>query len=349
VILEQSTSEKLFLIDCLNYGEYTMLSFVQPVHVLNSWKDILTAYLITMRPYLMFISGITGIVGLSFIPHPDGRVILFVSIASFLAYGFGQALTDCFQIDTDVLSAPYRPLTQGKISRRFVLILSCSGLIFCLAAFASLNPVNLPIGIAAAVGLATYTPFKRKWWAGPLYNAWIVALLCFMAYLSGKTNQFPIPFVSTLLVVFFGYANFVLAGYFKDIEADRATGYKTFPVVFGRRIASAVSLILMMVTLGFAGLTIFMSLPVGGNPTAPVAAILFALTGSVTGIMGQVRLYLVRGDNDAHQAISCVVHTYVLLLASISCCNKPEWGIYLIMFYMLFNIFIYKRPSETQI
>jgi hypothetical protein len=105
----------------------------------------------------------------------------------------------------------------------------------------------------------------------------------------------------------------------------------------------------MMVTWGFAGLTIFMSLPVGGNPTAPVAAILFALAGSVTGIMGQVRLYLVRGDKDAHQAISCVVHTYVLLLASISCCNKPEWSIYLIMFYILFNIFINKRPSETQI
>ena len=37
-----------------------------------------------------------------------------------------------------------------------------------------------------------------------------------------------------MAATFFGYANFVLAGYFKDIEADRATGYRTFPVVFGR-------------------------------------------------------------------------------------------------------------------
>ena len=38
---------------------------------------------------------------------------------------------------------------------------------------------------------------------------------------------------AALLAVFFGYANFVLAGYFKDVDADRATGYHTLPVVFG--------------------------------------------------------------------------------------------------------------------
>jgi 4-hydroxybenzoate polyprenyltransferase len=35
------------------------------------------------------------------------------------------------------------------------------------------------------------------------------------------------------LLTLFAYANFVLIGYLKDISADRATQYKTFPVVFG--------------------------------------------------------------------------------------------------------------------
>ena len=38
-------------------------------------------------------------------------------VASFLAYGFGQALTDWFRRDTDRLSAPYRPLS-GSIQTK---------------------------------------------------------------------------------------------------------------------------------------------------------------------------------------------------------------------------------------
>jgi len=45
-------------------------------------------------------------------------------------------------------------------------------------------------------------------------------------------------FTSAVCAVFFGYANFVVMGYFKDISADRATGYRTFPVTFGWRAAA---------------------------------------------------------------------------------------------------------------
>ncbi|MGB5289679.1 MAG: hypothetical protein WBN42_14415, partial [Ignavibacteriaceae bacterium] len=75
----------------------------------------LKAYIITMRPYLMFVSGVTGIVGMSFAASRDPIKTSLIFIASFLSYGFGQALTDCFQIDTDSISSPYRPLTQGVV------------------------------------------------------------------------------------------------------------------------------------------------------------------------------------------------------------------------------------------
>ena len=85
------------------------------------------SYVVTMRPYLMFVSGITGIVGLSFADRVPPAEALLVSLASFLSYGFGQALTDCFQTDTDALSAPYRPLIQGVVSKRQVLSISLTG------------------------------------------------------------------------------------------------------------------------------------------------------------------------------------------------------------------------------
>jgi len=76
----------------------------------------LKAMVITMRPYLLFLSGITGIAGVAAVPGAPTPTVLLVFVASFLSYGFGQALTDCFQTDTDALSAPYRPLVRGTVS-----------------------------------------------------------------------------------------------------------------------------------------------------------------------------------------------------------------------------------------
>ena len=57
------------------------------------------------------------------------------------SYGFGQALTDCFQRDTDRLSAPYRPLVRGRISVAQVLLVSLAGLLASMGVLAYLNPI----------------------------------------------------------------------------------------------------------------------------------------------------------------------------------------------------------------
>src|SRR4030067_1807386 len=81
------------------------------------WK----AFWVTMRPYLIFVSGAAGLVGLAFIPRPEPWRLLLAFLPLLLSYGFGQALTDCFQIDTDSLSSHYRPLVRGIVSRRQAL------------------------------------------------------------------------------------------------------------------------------------------------------------------------------------------------------------------------------------
>lgn len=214
--------------------------------------DFAKDYIITMRPYLLFVSGVTGICGMSFISELSVSKAILIFLASFLSYGFGQALTDCFQTDTDSISSPYRPLTQGRISKSQVLVVSIAGLIFCISIFTIYNPVNLWWGALSGFGLATYTYFKRRFWSGPFYNAWIVAVLFLMAYLCGSdilTFTGNHNFIYGLSAVFWGYANFVLVGYFKDVEADRATGYNTFLVVFGRRLSSIASNIFGLMTI----------------------------------------------------------------------------------------------------
>ena len=316
--------------------------------------DFLRSYVITMRPYLLFVSGITGIAGLSFAPDLPILPLTILSVTFFLSYGFGQALTDCFQTDTDSLSSPYRPLTQGRIKKRDVLAVSLFGLLLSGIILTLFFPINLILSFVAIIGLATYTFFKRRWWGGPFYNAWIVALLCLIAYLAGcggaDTKMIWNPaLLATLATVFFGYANFVLTGYYKDISADRETGYNTLPVVFGLKTASVVSDLFASLTFIACGTTIFLTLPQGEGLTVNGYSLLFAIGGVFASLLAQIRLHRVSSENDAHEAITPVVHSYLLLLSAIATSQKPDWSIPLILFYMGFLLVMRLRPMKQQI
>jgi len=312
----------------------------------------LKAMIITMRPYLLFLSGITGIAGISAATGSSWITVLLVAVASFLSYGFGQALTDCFQTDTDAISAPYRPLVRGTVSKRSIFIASIAGLTFCCAVFAAGSIANLILGGVAVAGLATYTWFKRRWWGGPWYNAWIVVVLCVMAYLAGTgsgINVIPSSMLPLLALVFFGYANFVLSGYFKDIDADRQTGYNTFPVVFGRAAASVGSdllaagatcaLIVLLANRWDAGLT----------PVGIAGSMVFAVWGAVHTLRGQMLLHRNRVDAEAHVPIRHVVQSYMLYLSAAAAAYQPAWILPLAIFYAAFLVVLTHRTERSQI
>ena len=310
------------------------------------------AYFITMRPYLLFVSGVTGICGMSYIDELSLSKSILIFLASFLSYGFGQALTDCFQTDTDSISSPYRPLTQGRISKTQVLIVSITGLVLCISVFTFYNPMNLLLGILSGVGLATYTYFKRKFWSGPFYNAWIVGVLFLMAFLSGSDLSMITEnhkLVYGLSAVFWGYANFVLVGYFKDVEADRATGYNTFLVVFGRRLSSIASNIFGVLTI----LSVIFVFSYSNSferllEQSSIQIIILAL-GILIMFLCQVLVHFIKQDDESSNAISLSVHAYILLLTSIIVLNKNEWIIPMIIFYVLFNLTMIFRPAKNQI
>ncbi len=277
---------------------------------------------------------------------------ILIFLASFLSYGFGQALTDCFQTDTDSISSPYRPLTQGRISKTQVLTVSIIGLVLCISVFAFYNPINLLLGVLSGLGLATYTYFKRKFWSGPFYNAWIVGVLFLMAFLCGSELSMITEnhkLVYGLSAVFWGYANFVLVGYFKDVEADRATGYNTFLVVFGRRLSSIASNIFGVLTI----LSVIFVFSYSNSlerllEQSSIQIIILAL-GILIMFLCQVLVHFIKQDDESSNAISLSVHAYILLLSSIIVLNKNEWTIPMIIFYVLFNLTMIFRPAKNQI
>jgi len=315
--------------------------------------DFWRYYWVTMRPYLLFVSGITGIAGLSLSAETNPLRLALFSIIFFLSYGFGQALTDCFQTDTDSISSPCRPLVSGKVARKDIALVSVMGLVLGGAVLVWANLSIAIWAILSILGLATYTYFKRRWWGGPFYNAWIVGVLCLIGFLAGSgvagSRDINPALLTMIATAFFGYANFVLIGYYKDVSADRATGYNTFPVVFGFGLSSLVSdLFALLATLSFAASLFFINsaktTTVQFWPVVP-----FALAGLAMLVRAQFMAHRVTNETQAHKAISPIVHAFVLLLSALTVTARPGWALILLLYYLAFVLVLRVRPSKEQI
>jgi len=308
---------------------------------LGFWR----AYLITLRPYLCFVSAISGLVGIALAPAGHVARSSAAGIAFFFAYGFGQALTDVFQTDTDALSAPYRPLPRGLISRQQVFGVSVLGLMGCAAVFVVLNPSALIPCVMGVMGLIAYTPFKRRWWAGPACNSWIVALLPAIGWLSAHPRHFmpKTPALYWVMAsVFFSYAIFVVLGYLKDVEADRQTGYITFPVRFGRKATVLFSCTLLLVSM-------FCSFKLLRLTTTPASVLSFWITGC--GLLVGAHLYSWKAETDAeaHVGIGLSVRGYTVLHAAEAAAFQPNWLWPSLVLFLVFEASLRRRPERTQI
>ncbi|UCE06070.1 MAG: UbiA family prenyltransferase [bacterium] len=329
-----------------------MSNNIYPIPNLNFWK----AYWITMRPYLLFISGVAGMVGFAVGAERGIMPTIGAFVAFLFAYGFGQALTDCFQIDTDSISSPYRPLVQGVITKKQVLSVSLGGLLGCCFILFFLNPCTLILGVLCVFGLATYTYFKRRWWAGPFYNAWIVALLPIIGKMTtmNTNNSLSAMFENGILFpivisIFFSYANFVLMGYFKDILADRASGYHTFVVAYGWKkaaIGSDIFALASVLATGWAISNVLLNEMVFSSQWISIPiffAAIFAL------LSAQIGIHRINDEKKAHKPISNVVRGFILLHLAEICLIRPTWFIFSILFYIIFELTLKIRPEKGQV
>jgi len=320
-----------------------MANVPYPIYSGQFWK----AYLIHMRPYLLFVSGAAGLAGIAAAPVeplPLNFIVLgFLPL--FLSYGFGQALTDCFQVDTDRLSAPYRPLSQGIVSKKAIGTVSLIGLVAGVGVLVFLNPWNAIAGTLSILGLATYTFFKRRYWfAGPFYNAWIVALLPMIGYVAMDRTGLPEhlkEIVPVMALSFFAYTNFVLMGYLKDISADRATGYHTFPVVFGWNPTVWVGDVLVLLSAGWGAALTFS----GGW-----SKVVWGLA-TVIAVSGQIYAHITseKTETNASGPITATVRSFILWHLAVILAFKADWWPGLIVFYLLFEWTLWKRPSQAQV
>jgi 4-hydroxybenzoate polyprenyltransferase len=144
------------------------------------------------------------------------------------------------------------------------------------------------------------------------------------------------------LSVFFTYAVFVLLGYFKDVEADRRTGYETLPVRFGRPLSVGTSAVFCVLGLAASARL------VQGAVNPSVGGSLW-LAGVLLLAGAHLRILPTTRDDEAHPAIAMVVRGYVALHLGEAALLRPGLGWLVLALYVLFEAVLVRRPCRSQI
>jgi 4-hydroxybenzoate polyprenyltransferase len=152
-----------------------------------------------------------------------------------------------------------------------------------------------------------------------------------------------------MISIFFSYANFVLMGYFKDISADRASGYNTFVVTFGWKKAAIASDFFALFSVLAAGWGILKVLSLETLFARQGAALLVYAASVFVLILAQAGIHGIRDENKAHRPIAHVVRGFLLLHIAEIIALKPNWIFPSLLFYACFEIVLKMRPEKRQV
>jgi 4-hydroxybenzoate polyprenyltransferase len=156
--------------------------------------------------------------------------------------------------------------------------------------------------------------------------------------------------VPAALSVFFSYAIFVLLGYFKDVSADRATGYRTLPVVAGTRVSAAVSAVFAVLALA-ASVQLLGRLFVAGHPADLrfLAAAALWLAGAAAILGAHPFIHFLADEREAHRAIVWTVRGFVWLHTGEAAFARPALALPGILFCLMAEWALRVRPERSQV
>ncbi|MCK5306141.1 MAG: UbiA family prenyltransferase [Candidatus Omnitrophica bacterium] len=88
-------------------------------------KRIIISYVKSTRPYLFFVSGMAGLLGIVFSETiaSCGRTICIL-IVLFLGWGVNQVINDLLGLREDRINAPHRPLVSGELPIKAAVVIS---------------------------------------------------------------------------------------------------------------------------------------------------------------------------------------------------------------------------------
>lgn len=249
------------------------------MRILKKIYKFMAAYVVSMRLYYSFVTGIVGWIGVAYYKniHLGGLELDAFKQASilvllFLAWGINQIFNDFLGLEEDRINAPHRPMVTGELHPGAALGVSAA-LVFATGVFVFLflNPWAL-VPLAAGVVLN----FVYEWakghglWGNVIFGAMVSTGTVFGFTASGPVTLSSLggDFAALVGLVFLLSAVMTYFTYFKDLEGDQAAGKRTLVVQFGAERAGTLGLALSLLpVVGFGGLRALGLLTLPMTPT----------------------------------------------------------------------------------
>ncbi|ANY09784.1 ubiquinone biosynthesis protein UbiA [Pseudonocardia sp. HH130630-07] len=165
-------------------------------------------------------------------------------LAPVLGWLAGHYLGDYFDRDLDAIAKPHRPIPSGRLGARTALVCGIACAAASLLATTLVNWRILPVFACAFAGIVTYSlVFKQRGLAGNVNRGALSAL----ATVVGAMAVAPWPSWALLPVALgFGLHDTAsnLIGTVRDVDGDRAGGYRSVPVRHGTTTAVRLAAVL---------------------------------------------------------------------------------------------------------
>jgi len=214
-----------------------------------------TAHLQTWRLYTLWYVGFVGLAGAGLSPgrHEGIRLVAAWAVPT-LGWLGGHYLSDYFDRDLDAIAKPHRPIPSGRLPERTALACGVLAMV-TVAALAVLTGwrTSLIAVLAVAAVLAYGLRLKAAGIAGNLVRGALGALA--LLYGAACAPPFGWSVLVPFVVAFWLHDTCSnLVGTLRDVDGDRAGGYRTLPVTHGTATGARVALGLYLATVLAAAL-----------------------------------------------------------------------------------------------
>jgi 4-hydroxybenzoate polyprenyltransferase/geranylgeranylglycerol-phosphate geranylgeranyltransferase len=289
----------------------------------------LLAHIEMMRPYTLFYSGTLGFAAALFLSGGEAKTwrLALAFLVPTLGWLAGLYAGDYYDRDLDAIAKPHRPVPSGRVSAREAFGFMVGYIIVGYVLALVLSPLALLVAVLTTVfGIAYSKTFKRYAILGNLDRG---LLACFTVLFAGAAVHSLRAGWPLLLfgIFFFHDSSSNLIGALRDVEGDRAAGYRTVPVVYGISRSVRICGLLTLSWLAFA-LPLFIH-----YHGRELSVVLFAVTLLLTALV--YLMLLGHGERltrkQALGAHKMVVIERLILSAAVGAIYGPALGMLLLL------------------
>ena len=223
-----------------------------------------------LRPHNLLVAFLTTLIGYAAVAKDAGtpfhmllgRFAVAASVVTLIAAG-GYVINDYYDVETDAIAKPWRPIVSGRVSRRtaqmLAYLLFMLGVVLAVIEYYRYPPL-VGFVLLNAILVHEYSRWiKRRGFTGNLVIAFNSSSTILFGYMvacydvKGHLYLQPYALIPALYAFLLVLGREIVKG-LEDVKGDEAAGIRTLAVALGLRKASIVASLMLIIVVALSPL-----------------------------------------------------------------------------------------------